>query len=123
MNKTAPGYESGRRRWFSAGCGSVIDLDQAELHVEFQVEAVVERHLVAALVAVDRDDLAACEVLGDIVADLLRNDGCGNLAVLAVDLLPRSVLGELDLRAVDEDHLVKGVEPRRSRSFRYTARG
>ena len=79
---------------------SVVEIDEPEIEVELQLEAVVQLDLVVAAVALEARDAAPREMLLHIGADRLRHDAGRNLAVFAVDLLPCAPAVELDLEPV-----------------------
>ena len=65
--------------------GLVVDVDQVELQVEGQFQAVGQLHFVVAAVAVDLPDGSlGIEFLG-FLGDLRRNDALGNACIAAID--------------------------------------
>ena len=59
---------------------SVVEIDEPEIEVELQLEAVVQLDLVVAAVALEARDAAPREMLLHIGADRLRHDAGRNLA-------------------------------------------
>ena len=87
---------------------SVVDIDQLSLFVELQVKFVGQFHIVAVALLVDLDDRGTSEMGLHVVGDSSRHEVGGNGAVVAVHLIPCSILVKLQFGAVVQAYLIGG---------------
>ncbi len=88
---------------------SVVDIEKLSLLVELQFKIVGQLNVVAVALFVDFDNRGTSEMGLHVVGDSSRHEVGGNGAVVAVHLVPCSILVKLQFGAVVQANLIGGL--------------